>query len=605
MNLISRFVACLCLLFCAQAIIIYCAPVYAASSETTKKTVGNKNSDFTGTSYILSGSQVSLDGNTYKTIKIREDITSFSGSLELWLRPLWEDDAGSHVIFSLPWNDSRNSYMALSEGWWEPEGSNYLYFILSNQDEIGCKTSVKLTKNVWNHLVVTWNGVRKGVGASECNIYINGDKVAHYASNKYINLRSDRIFYLGSDKGTTETKGRSSDFEAKKLNIYSFKMSDREVKALYQNYFSSSAEAMNHRWSWLKEKTESTAVFKSKNSKHENRVIFDESFQWATSKEEADKILTRIKSAGFNVYVPCVWHGKGAYFPTKLVSPDERLIDIFKDGYDPLLYLIRKAHSLDIEVHPWFTVVRREEGILPEYAGDGTPDNAFDVHNPEFRKFIVDLMLDVVKRYDVDGINLDYIRSMGVCISESCKSLYYGKYQRYLNIDKLLSRIPKYQMDSIRAWNGDAVYQIVRMFSRQAKQIKPSLIVSVDAHPLNADLHLQGQESVKWANEGFIDVIFNMDYKPKINVDHIKEVQKHLKDKDKMIMLVSLYDIVDGNIVARDGDVVADYAKYFRNSKMGNGVAYYHYPRLSNEHVNTLKGSVFDSDAVTTWRNDP
>src|SRR3569832_2068310 len=47
----------------------------------------------------------------------------------------------------------------------------------------------------------------------------------------------------------------------------------------------------------------------------ESRVMLDEDMHWAYSPAEADAILQRIKAAGFNVYVPCIYHGGGSWYP--------------------------------------------------------------------------------------------------------------------------------------------------------------------------------------------------------------------------------------------------------------------------------------------------
>jgi hypothetical protein len=47
--------------------------------------------------------------------------------------------------------------------------------------------------------------------------------------------------------------------------------------------------------------------------------------------------------------------------------------------------------------------------------GDGVPESFFDIHDEKFHTFIRDVVLEVVRGYPVDGINLDYIRSGSVC----------------------------------------------------------------------------------------------------------------------------------------------------------------------------------------------
>lgn len=541
-------------------------------------------------SFLKNKHVLSLSNKQYVKYTINKKLKLSKGAIGFWIYPTWKDGRGSNTIFSTSWSDADNSYMVLSNGWWEPEGNNKLYFILSNQDMINCHTSEQLDTGKWNFVFMTWSISEK----AQCKLYLNGIKVAQ----RVMDINKDRIsqndIYIGSDKATTERHIRKSEFDIADFKIYQNSFSDKQAYSLFSEYFSNENELNDFQQRWLQ--AESSG--KKYSSDIENRVIFDESINWALSKQNTDEIIQRIKNAGFNVYVPCVWHGKGAYFKSEIFAMDERL---YGKAYDPLTYLINKAHSVGIEVHPWFTVVRREGGILPEFAEDGVPDQAFNVHNPNYRKFIVDIMLDVVKRYDIDGINLDYIRSMGVCVSDQCIDDYRKKYGRNLVYDKYTSRIPVYLNHSIKEWNEGAVTDIVKTFSDKSRMIKPEIIISVDAHPVNKALLLQGQNSISWANNGYIDIIFNMDYKRRIDVQSMNEASELLNSKSKMIMLLSLFDDVDGEYVPRSSDLLNQYISYLKQNGNSNGIAFYHYVRLSDEQVIGLSQSAFSKRSITTW----
>jgi uncharacterized lipoprotein YddW (UPF0748 family) len=163
----------------------------------------------------------------------------------------------------------------------------------------------------------------------------------------------------------------------------------------------------------------------SVNAARERRVMFDEDTRWASSKLEMQRRITRIKTAGFNVYAPCVWDGAHAFYAANdgPVSPSTH--DAADPRYDPLTYLIALAHREGIAVHPWFVVAGRAAGSdLPASYSTGAPAGAYNVHSAAFRDFIVALVVDVARRYDVDGINLDYVRALGPCSNEECVGAY-------------------------------------------------------------------------------------------------------------------------------------------------------------------------------------
>ncbi len=88
-------------------------------------------------------------------------------------------------------------------------------------------------------------------------------------------------------------------------------------------------------------------------------------------------------------------------------------------GYDPLAYCIQQAHARGIEVHAWFNpfralsnnsqqvaenhVCRRAPGITQKFGSMTWCDPA----SPDTRSRAVNVILDVVKRYDIDGVHLD------------------------------------------------------------------------------------------------------------------------------------------------------------------------------------------------------
>lgn len=364
--------------------------------------------------------------------------------------------------------------------------------------------------------------------------------------------------------------------------------------------------ARNSSWLWLTDWINNSSPASERRDAHgrllEKRVMFDEDSEWASSREATDRIITKLKRAGFNVYVPCVWHGYGTLFPSGAAQADPRYRDRFLKGYDPLAYLVRTAHAAGIEVHAWFTVMRRDREFYPQFYSVGVPQDAFDVHNQQFRSFIVRLMLDLVERYPVDGVNFDYIRSMGMCRSDSCQDDYRLRYKRMLTADLVLKQAGM-TVPTLQDWNATAVSEIVSSFSRQAKAKRPGLVVSVDSLPHDGTFILEGQDSVGWANAKLIDAIFVMDYGVRIDAGGMDKVRSLLDNPDKMNLLLATYDIGGGDqVVHRDGRLLADYIRLIRRRWPGSGVAYYHRKQLSDEQIEILRTDVFREDAVPDWK---
>jgi uncharacterized lipoprotein YddW (UPF0748 family) len=336
------------------------------------------------------------------------------------------------------------------------------------------------------------------------------------------------------------------------------------------------------------------------------RAIFDETFQFWTTPDAADRTLQRIKDAGFNVYVPVVWYGAGATWPSRHVHWDRHLASQAAAGVDPLRYVIEKAHALGIEVHPWFTIALRQDNLLPEFALQGQLEGGrlgiFDLHNPRFRTFITDVIAEVVSKYDVDGINLDYIRMMGLCTNEACRREYRERYGRNLEIDAAVFRVTPRLVPTLIDYQESTVTGLVRDISERIRTVKPRIVISADAHPELTD-YLNGQNSVDWANRGYVDVVFRMDYAPTIDIASMNAVRKRLNNPDAVTVLIGNYDLIPAGAQPRSGrwlvETLSDIALRWPRS----GAAVYLYNQLSDDQVAALARWTRDEhDAPATPR---
>ncbi len=88
-------------------------------------------------------------------------------------------------------------------------------------------------------------------------------------------------------------------------------------------------------------------------------------------------------------------------------------------GYDPLQFIVTQAHRRGIEIHAWFNPYRAgssaETDLPSNHISRLRPDLVtrygkylwLDPGKPEVRAYTTRVILDVVKRYDIDGVHLD------------------------------------------------------------------------------------------------------------------------------------------------------------------------------------------------------
>jgi len=255
-------------------------------------------------------------------------------------------------------------------------------------------------------------------------------------------------------------------------------------------------------------------------------------------------------------------------------------------------------------VHPWFCVVKRERELHPEFVEEGTPGGFFDAHRPEFRDFIVGLMLDMVRRYGVDGINLDYIRTGGLCRGPLCKAEYRARFGTELEDDVKLTAPDGGPNPNVLQWQNDAISDIVRRVAEEGRKIDPDLVVSTDSHVAlpGQPPDSNGRNSIPWVQAGWMNVIYNMDYGRDLNFAAVDAARAALDHPEAIVDLPGNYERTDkGQVVPREGKLVADQISYCQRKWPGNGVGLYLYSMLSDEQIEALRAGPFKEDAVPHW----
>ncbi|ALA61147.1 family 10 glycosylhydrolase [Nitrospira moscoviensis] len=332
----------------------------------------------------------------------------------------------------------------------------------------------------------------------------------------------------------------------------------------------------------------------------ESRAILDEGLNWVT-KQSAERVCSRIARAGFNVFIPCVWHGRGTIWPSKLAPWDSH--NVRAQGFDPLGNLLQTAGRYGIEVYPWFTVSLRQREFFQDFYDSGTPAQRFDVHLQSFREFMSSLIFEVAAAYPVHGINLDFVSAGGISDSPRWVEDYRRKTGRNLLLDRQVRRIPGWDMKELIAWQAAAVTDLVRRVSLSCRRAKPDIVVSMSGDPVHPLLRLEGHDSAKWADDGLIDVLYNMHYEPAPDFAAMKTIQSAMKRPEAMVVGVGNYEEATATspVRSREPERVADLIRDARTLQQGNGVCVYLYSMLNDAQIDVLQTGVFAKPARPRW----
>ena len=528
----------------------------------------------------ITGGAIRLMSGEFLTLDASRLIDPASGSVSFWLRPHWDNrDHGSHTFLSFPWLDGKAGYFTISQGWWEPSGVGLTYLIGNNHDYSNMARKIRYEKGEWTHFTVAWKGGNPGF----IRLYVNGILAA--GNTRYTGgYRPGNKLYLGSDQGTPLANMRWADADFDKLAFFRRTLDDHEIRAIY--------DIQDPIKSALRVAADGTLI--------ETRAIFDEGIGWQ-SESGAKETIRRIKRAGFNIYIPCVWHGNGSRYPSTKTTTEQG--KNFGDR-DPLARLIAIAHENGIQVYPWFTVALREkkfaQGHKEYYDAKATPADAFDLHRPAFRNFITGLITDVAQRYPIDGITLDFIRTMGTCRCGICITEYSQRFNRKLLDDAAHPNGDGTLEPHLQKWQDEAVASIVRDVSGRVREFRPMCIISVAGNPQSYP-NKEGRQESRWANKRIVDLVFDMEYADPPDVERHNLVSKQFDDPRKLVMLISNLDEKGGKPVPKDAYLLKQTVAYVRG-RWGRGLGVYLYSMLSDDQVEMFADGPFSrkSSPVTS-----
>lgn len=233
--------------------------------------------------------------------------------------------------------------------------------------------------------------------------------------------------------------------------------------------------------------------------------------------------LDRLKAAGVNAVVFQVRPQADAFYPSDLEPWSRYLTDGGKAPepyWDPLQFMIDEAHARGMELHAWlnpYRVTSSKAQTLPanhvyhkhpEWFVRYDGKLYFDPALPESRQFITKVVMDIVNRYDVDGIHFDdYFYPYPVKDKEFPDDKSYAKYGKGMdrgdwrrkNVDLLIEGLHK-EISAAKPWVifGISPFGIWRNKGTDPRGSETNGLQNYDA--LYADVLL-------WAREGWIDYL--------------------------------------------------------------------------------------------------
>lgn len=267
----------------------------------------------------------------------------------------------------------------------------------------------------------------------------------------------------------------------------------------------------------------------------------------ARSKQGLARIFDQLAESGINtVFFETVNAGYPIY-PSEVAPQSNPLTR----RWDPLEAAVELAHERNMELHAWvwtFAAGNGDHNLLvnlpidypgpviaahPNWAGaddrgsitmPGHDEPFLDPANPAVRRYLQQLFTEIVTRYDVDGLQLDYIR-YPFQTPTAGQTYGYGiaarrQFEHLTGVDPVTISATATDARSRQLWQQwtefrvNQVNSFVAETAENLRQLRPDLILSAAVFPMPEAERIQKiqQNWEVWAEQGDIDLIVVMTY---------------------------------------------------------------------------------------------
>lgn len=251
-------------------------------------------------------------------------------------------------------------------------------------------------------------------------------------------------------------------------------------------------------------------------------------------------LFDKLKVAGINQVYFETTNAGFALFPTSVGIQNPQTI-----GWDPLACAVKEAHARNIELHAWCWIFAvgniRHNHIIGEdisfpgpvllnhdfaWALAGVHGNFLPHSQPEFwidpanfdgRQYLKDLLSEIVRKYDVDGLQLDYIRYPFNGKGTEMGYDWYGRTRFERETGLSLDNLDDNSRQVWQAWKIQQVNDFVHDVSDALRHIKPTVRISAAVYALPRRWRLGAiqQEWEAWVANGWVDTLNPMTYATK------------------------------------------------------------------------------------------
>jgi uncharacterized lipoprotein YddW (UPF0748 family) len=258
--------------------------------------------------------------------------------------------------------------------------------------------------------------------------------------------------------------------------------------------------------------------------------------------------IAQLKRLNFNTIYPVVWNSGYVMYPSPVAQQREIQPFVYRglEGQDIIGDLISQSHRQGLLVIPWFEfgfmapptselALNHPDWLTQKQDGSETSIGAggevvwLNPFHPEVQEFITELVLEIVTKYDADGIQFDDHMSLPAEFG-------YDKYTVALYRKETQKAPPTDSQDPEWVkWRANKITAFMSQLNQAVKAIKLNAIFSISPNYYEFAYKLHLQDWLNWVRLDIADELIVQVYRPslesfvdKINRPEMTEAQKKI-----------------------------------------------------------------------------
>ncbi|WP_242037816.1 glycoside hydrolase family 10 protein [Tolypothrix sp. FACHB-123] len=270
-------------------------------------------------------------------------------------------------------------------------------------------------------------------------------------------------------------------------------------------------------------------------------------FDILSDRAKLQDTIAQLRRLNFNTIYPVVWNDGYTKYPSA-VAKRAGIPFYFKgrEGQDIIADIVNQARNQGVLAIPWFEfgfmapltselaanhpdwLTQKQDGTQTSISAAGEVAWLNPFH-PEVQQFISDLVLEIITKYNADGIQFDDHMSLPVDFG-------YDKYTVNLFTQETGNPPPSNpHAQAWKQWRADKITAFMMQLNRAVKARKPNAIFSVSPNYYDFAYKFQLQDWLNWVRLGVVDELIVQLYRNDLESFNSKLISPELLETKQLI----------------------------------------------------------------------